>query len=200
MTMQILQSEHYKRMPWKNGGGETIEIIAFPVQASIEDFLWRISMASVATDGPFSTFANVDRTLCVLTGQSIRLKVGSEPSLLLTSASEPFRFPADVATYSALPDGPITDLNIMTNRSMFDHSVVRLRDVTAIDISPDDDAATLVLASGKCRVSGTGPELEAYDTVILSPGETGITLQAEQPLSFFVIRIDPAGRVFTRPC
>ncbi|MBM7325185.1 HutD family protein, partial [Agrobacterium sp. S2] len=49
-------------MPWKNGGGVTTEIIVHPAKASMADFDWRISMANVAQDGPFSIFPGVDRT------------------------------------------------------------------------------------------------------------------------------------------
>lgn len=42
--------------PWKNGGGETAEILAFPAGAGFDDFSWRISTAIVAASGPFSAF------------------------------------------------------------------------------------------------------------------------------------------------
>ncbi|MGI2035464.1 HutD family protein [Rhizobium panacihumi] len=40
-------------MPWKSGKEETTEIAVFPPDASIDDFDWRISMATVAPDDPF---------------------------------------------------------------------------------------------------------------------------------------------------
>ncbi len=43
-------------MPWKNGGGETAEIAVFPPSADLSEFGWRISMATVSSDGPFSAF------------------------------------------------------------------------------------------------------------------------------------------------
>ncbi|MBV9975040.1 MAG: HutD family protein, partial [Hyphomicrobiales bacterium] len=61
--MRVLRAGQHRRMPWKNGGGETTEIIASPEGAGLDEFDWRISMARVATDGPFSRFAGVDRTL-----------------------------------------------------------------------------------------------------------------------------------------
>ena len=50
-------------MPWKNGGGETAEIAVSPPGAALDDFDWRLSMARVETDGPFSAFPGIDRTL-----------------------------------------------------------------------------------------------------------------------------------------
>lgn len=66
--MRLIRSASYRRQPWKNGGGETIEIAAHPVGATTDNFDWRISMARVEGDGPFSTFPDIDRTLTILEG------------------------------------------------------------------------------------------------------------------------------------
>jgi environmental stress-induced protein Ves len=47
-------------MPWKNGGGETTEIAVFPDGAGLSDFDWRVSMARVDGDGPFSSFPGIE--------------------------------------------------------------------------------------------------------------------------------------------
>ena len=68
-------------MRWKNGGGETAEIAVSPPGAALDAFDWRLSMAKVETDGPFSAFPGIDRTLAILEGEGIRLSVGGEPPL-----------------------------------------------------------------------------------------------------------------------
>ena len=73
--MRILRASTYRRMPWKNGGGETTEIAVSPEGAGLDDFAWRISMARVDGDGPFSAFAGVDRTLSILEGEGLRLEI-----------------------------------------------------------------------------------------------------------------------------
>src|SRR3712207_8945836 len=35
-AMKILRSSEYRRMPWKNGKGETVEIAVFPPNASVD--------------------------------------------------------------------------------------------------------------------------------------------------------------------
>src|SRR5690606_24981691 len=52
-------------MPWKNGGGTTLQLAISPKGASLEDFAWRISSAQVAVDGAFSSFPGADRSLAV---------------------------------------------------------------------------------------------------------------------------------------
>ena len=108
-------------MPWKNGGGETSEIAVSPDGSELDAFDWRVSMARVATDGPFSTFPGVDRTLTVLEGSGLRLKVGDDAAVDLTPDSPPLSFPADVHTAARLLDGPVLDLNVMTRRAAFHH-------------------------------------------------------------------------------
>src|SRR5688572_14445639 len=107
--MRILRAENYRRMRWKNGGGETAEIAVSPEGAGLDDFDWRVSMARVDTNGPFSVFPGVDRTLSILDGEGILLSVEGRIPFGLTFRSDPLTFPADVATSAALMAGPITD-------------------------------------------------------------------------------------------
>ena len=65
---RLLRNADHRRMPWKNGGGETVEVIVHPEGASLSDFGWRVSMATVASDGPFSVFPGIDRTIVVVEG------------------------------------------------------------------------------------------------------------------------------------
>ncbi|MCM2476064.1 HutD family protein [Rhizobium sp. CG5] len=135
--MKVVRIADCKRMPWKNGGGETVEIAVSPTGSSVEDFDWRISMATVATDGPFSAFAGIDRTLTVLEGQGMTLEIAGMGMVHLGSTSDPMAFPGDVAVHATLSEGPIVDFNVMTRRNSR-HRVVRghLSDL----LQPDTDA------------------------------------------------------------
>ncbi len=126
--MEILRKAAYRRMPWKNGGGETFEIAISPPGASFDTFDWRVSMAVVERDGPFSIFPGIDRTLCVLEGAGVALDFGASEgdARVLTPASDPFHFAADRALEARLLAGTITDLNVMTRSARCRHSVQRL--------------------------------------------------------------------------
>ncbi|MBK3745759.1 HutD family protein [Paraburkholderia aspalathi] len=112
-------------MPWKNGGGVTVEIAIHPQGASVDNFDWRISTATVSADGPFSVFTGIDRTLSVLDGDGIVLVVAGLNDKILKGVTAPFSFPADSATSAKLIGSAITDLNVMTRRGRFRHSVQR---------------------------------------------------------------------------
>src|SRR3954470_15521560 len=91
-TMRILRAADHKVMPWKNGLGATTEIAISPERDGLGDFAWRVSMAQVANDGPFSSFPGIDRTLLVLAGCGMMLDVDGRPTVTLTRDSPPHAF------------------------------------------------------------------------------------------------------------
>ncbi len=97
-----------------------------PDRATIADFDWRISMATVATNGAFSIFPGIDRTLSILEGSGMTLAIEGRQPKLLTTSDTPLTFPADVPTSATLVDGPVTDLNVMTRRQALKHRVRRI--------------------------------------------------------------------------
>ncbi|MGA1832593.1 HutD family protein [Rhizobium wenxiniae] len=184
--MRILRAGDHKRMPWKNGKGETVEIAVFPEDASVDTFDWRISMAPVVSDGPFSVFPGIDRTLSILTGDGMILSVeGMEPTVL-GCKSMPFSFAGDVKTEAVLQAGPITDLNVMTRRGHFSHRVIRIEHGGEIGFSAEA-ALVILVVTGKTQMSQV--ELDPLDAVVLDkPADLrDLRLETEQP--YFVIEI-----------
>ncbi|QOZ29928.1 HutD family protein [Bradyrhizobium sp. CCBAU 51753] len=146
--MRIIRAADCRTTPWKNGGGETTEIAVEPANASLDDFDWRISMARFASDGPFSQFAGIDRSLAVTRGRGMALTIGDCPELVLDDISEPVRFAGDTPTSARLLAGPIVDFNVMTRRIRFDHRLQRVSTSTNCDFG-DHDIAAIVAASGE---------------------------------------------------
>lgn len=183
MSVTILSAASHRRMPWKNGKGETIEIATHPHGAAIEDFDWRISTASVAEDGPFSVFAGVDRNLCVLTGDGIVLTVDGRETPL-TQDSAPFAFPGDRPTSARLIGAAITDLNVMNRRGRFAAQVTRLTLDGETTIAPRD-TAFLLLTEGQAAIAGKA--LHPLDCARL---DGTATVQGQARL--FLIELRPA--------
>ncbi|MCD7111166.1 HutD family protein [Rhizobium sp. DKSPLA3] len=182
--MTVLRNSDHRRMPWKNGGGETVEIAVFPADASIETFGWRISMASVQTDGPFSVFPGVDRTLSILDGHGMVLDISGRAPVTLTADDAPHAFPADAATEATLVDGAITDLNIMTRRGAFAHAVER-RMVDGTTEVKRQGGTLMLLSLGDVQV---GPvRLARLDAMRL---DGDVKVRADEPVTVYLIRID----------
>lgn len=188
--MKLYRAHDHKRMPWKNGGGETVEIAVFPPTASVDDFDWRISMATVASDGPFSIFPNIDRTLSILDGAGLSLKMEGGQDVALNGASLPFAFAADIAVAATLADGPVTDLNVMTRRGRYRHSVERITGRFSVNKEALSETV-LVLVTGDALATSKNQtvELAALDAVEVA--ET-IEIEANHTVCY-VIRIMPQG-------
>lgn len=187
--MRVLRAENYRRMKWKNGGGETAEIAVSPESAGLDDFDWRISMARVEAGGPFSAFPGVDRTLSVLEGEGIVLDVVGRKRVRLTGASAPYGFPADAATTAELVAGPITDLNVMTRRGRYGHKV-GVRDVEgAMHLEIAASQVLLICGAGELLAGhgGRREKLGRYDAAVL---ERGDALRIEGRSRFFLIELD----------
>ena len=134
--------------PWKNGAGLTREI-AF-AGASATEFDWRLSIAEVARDAPFSAFPGIARCITLLHGTGMRLR-SSDGSVdhALTTPFAPFEFSGDVALDATLVGGACHDFNVMTRRGRFRSEVRVHRDALE---TLDADATLLWCAQGEWRI------------------------------------------------
>lgn len=100
---------HAVAVPWRNGGGITHELAAWP---GVSHWQWRISVAQVDKDGPFSRFDATDRHFAVLSGDGVRLTF-AQRMVELTAHDAPFAFSGDDACDCELLSGPTLDFNLM---------------------------------------------------------------------------------------
>ena len=164
--MRLLRAAERVAVPWKNGGGVTREVAAFPEGAGFDGFDWRISIADVAAGGPFSRFPGIDRVLTVIEGRGLRLAVEGTYEIDLNERSNPFAFSGDAGCVAELADGPIRDLNVMTRRGTCTAAVRR---ILASEEIPCRAAATILVALDTLSL-GT-ETLAPYDAAIGVPGE-----------------------------
>ena len=123
-------------MPWKNGGGTTREIACWPQGAGIENFDWRVSIATIATSGPFSKFEGVDRTIMLLDGDGVALQ-GDGVQHRLDEALQPFAFSGDVALDCTLLGGESSDFNVMSRRERCAAQVAVIAQTQALEAAQD---------------------------------------------------------------
>lgn len=118
----------YRHQPWANGRGVTVEL----ARADGPDgLIWRLSMATVAEDGPFSLFPGIERNLTVISGPGFRLE-GSGIALDARPLV-PVAFPGDVALAATEVTAPSHDFNVMTARSLPRPEVAALTSETRVE-------------------------------------------------------------------
>lgn len=107
--MTIVHLDDVPPQPWRNGGGQTRELLTWPGGG---DWQLRISLADIERDGPFSAFPGVTRWFTVVQGAGVVLRFGDRTETL-GPGSVPLRFDGAAAPGCSLIDGPTRDLNLM---------------------------------------------------------------------------------------
>lgn len=111
---EIVYIDDLEPVPWKNGGGVTRELCRYPKESSLEDFIWRISVAEIEKSSIFSVFPGVDRVITLLRGEPIELR-GEKIKAVLLPLLEPYSFCGE-AIISANVRGVCQDFNLMLRR------------------------------------------------------------------------------------
>jgi environmental stress-induced protein Ves len=189
--MRVLRAADRIATPWKNGGGHTREVAVFPPGADLDSFEWRISLAQIGADGPFSTFSGVDRVLTVIKGEGLLLTV-DDRMLALDAASPPLAFPGEARVSARLTDGSINDLNVMVRRDKWRARTRRLTVTGASDVAAKA-RVTLVLVLDPLRVlrPGGAIDLAPLDAVLLEHGHSHLSLEGRGRTLISEITVDP---------
>lgn len=112
MTLAIVRHDDVAPQPWKNGGGITRDLLAWPEPANWQ---LRISVAEVARGGPFSAYPGVQRWFAVVQGAGVLLQFADKTTKLNTD-SEPLPFDGADAPGCELVAGATLDLNLMAQQ------------------------------------------------------------------------------------
>lgn len=161
--MRVIAASEHRRVRWKNDGGWTTEIARDPADG--ERFRWRISIAEIERDGPFSAFPGIDRDLLLLDGSGIELDIDDAPPRRLVQRFERVHFAGESHVDCRLLAGPTRDFNVMADRELVRAETFARPLVGSMVIFPEagvewfvhvfaghaaarDDAQTVALAAG----------------------------------------------------
>ena len=111
---QVRKYKTYRKMPWRNGRGFTLEIAREPTFG--EDFAWRLSLADIDRGGEFSSYPGYRRALVLVCGNSLQLRFRGHGNRFLDPSRRGARFEGDWQTHCAVPQGRCTDLSLIVRR------------------------------------------------------------------------------------
>lgn len=159
-------------MPWKNGGGETREIaLGYAKMGTKKSPDWRVSIATIAQSGWFSSFIDMDRTIVLLKGDDVVLTINDCDKVTLFEAGECFSFQGEAKVYATITGGASIDLNIMTNRHYYHHYMQRLdKPLPALDVNKIIKLVLIALSSLNVTIGHEQITLAAFDALILDNG------------------------------
>lgn len=174
--MRVIPFAALAPVPWANGGGVTREIAA---GRDADAILWRVSLAEVETEGPFSFLPGLHRILTVVGGAGMELVTpeGRMEALPL----RPVRFSGALPVTGRLPRGPVRNLNLMLREGRCRGEVAGLGDL------PDGGAGLRLLhvAAGGLQV---GEAMAGAGTTVIDPAGA---IRADAGARILDIRILP---------
>ncbi|CAN7568945.1 HutD family protein [Bosea sp. LjRoot9] len=116
-----LPAESFRRTPWKNGGGVTIDIAdAYREGAapgSWEGMIWRFGRTGIVAPGPFSDLTGYERLQLVIAGSGLVLETPAG-EIDLRRPFQPVRYDGGTPIVSRLENGPVEVVNLIADRAL----------------------------------------------------------------------------------
>jgi hypothetical protein len=191
-SLQLLTPSHYRRVPWKNGLGSTLELATNAAEPG-GPWTWRLSLADVPTRASFSAFPGVDRHLAVLDGAGMTLERAAE-RIEVPREGRAFSFAGEDAITGTPVGSGVRDANLMLDRAKWTGSleIQRVHERRSIEVEGD---VVLIFAAQtsdflRCATKEESCVLSA-DSTLLS---TGLVRIEASHCTLVIARIDARAR------
>ncbi len=119
----VLPASGFRGGRWLNGMGVSWDIAAEPRDAGAADFDWRLAIARIDADVPFSRYPGIDRIFTLIEGKGLTLDLEGRTPLVVRHSFVPHAFPGDLTTSCRLMEGPCRALNLFLRRVAWDADV-----------------------------------------------------------------------------
>lgn len=192
---RVIPANEYRRERWRNGAGWTREIAARP---GAGEWQWRMSIAEIEQDAPFSLFPGIDRELVLLAGNGLRLRFEDGELRDLHPPHERLRFAGERVVSGELMDGPTQDFNLMWRRDAYDADLWHRPLVGPMVIFAEPGTTWAVhLLAGQARFADDSglPSLAAGDTALLEAGGERLRHVLEGGGEALLVRLQPKAWV-----
>ncbi len=154
-------------MAWRNGGGSMRLVATHPLDGGADDFDWRISVAEVAKDSPFSAFPGYDRCIALISGNGMTLESGDlDLNHRLDNPMQPFYFAGETRIHARLIDGPMQNLSVLARRGSHWITLTPLASPTRLQLAARKAPLFIQCLSGELQI-----DLHDHESIHLLSGE-----------------------------
>ena len=105
----LLDPRHYRRSPWKNGGGVTVDI-------ALGGESWQFGRTPIVAPGPFSDYSGFERMQVLVAGSGLVLQT-PDGEIDVRMPFRPVRFAGETPITSRLDAGPVEVVNLIGARA-----------------------------------------------------------------------------------
>jgi environmental stress-induced protein Ves len=163
----LLDPAQYRRTPWKNGGGTTIDIAE-------QGEVWRFGRTPIAAPGPFSDYTGFDRLQVLIAGRGLVLETPTG-EIDVRAPFKPVRFAGETPIKSRLEAGPVEVVNLIGARSEVRIALEVLQPGDRRTVEPGTHIAYAAAGAVVLEIDGKGHGLAADHALhIAAPGPTMI--------------------------
>jgi environmental stress-induced protein Ves len=152
-----LDPSQYRRTPWKNGGGVTVDIAG-------QDDVWRFGRTPITAPGPFSDYAGFDRLQVLVAGQGLVLDTPAG-EIDVRTPFEPVRFAGETPIVSRLEAGPVEVVNLIGARARVRIALEVLKTGSALAVEAGTHLVYAAHGAGALEVDGMSCRLAADHAV-----------------------------------
>jgi environmental stress-induced protein Ves len=160
---QLLLARDRVPQPWRNGGGWTTEVLGEPRNPTMDNFAWRISIATIEGDSDFSVFPGIDRHLMPLSPAGLTLEFDAVREQVGQFSSHGFA--GEVSVRATGVTETSLDLNLMIRRGSLVGTLVSANIDGPFEIAADprEKVVVIVLEGGAVIDDTTVEPLDAAE-------------------------------------
>jgi len=153
--------------PWKNGLGSAAEIASSPADGAVDDFDWRVSVATITVDSAFSSYEGIDRVIMPLSPAGLVLTDNGARRDL--AQYDVLAFSGDSTVAAIDVAGETEALNLLVRRGIRSGSLERRLVVGSAVLTTDDSTElVIVVLEGSLQLPDT---LAPGDALVVGPDD-----------------------------
>lgn len=165
--MQVFKANGSQQGVQRYGAEATVDIAVYPPNASVNNFHWRVGLATVENDGLFPRYRGVDRSLALLEGGALAMAFDGAHKRRVEPGAQ-LAFDGEATTFGCPLGGPVLDLSVMSRRQYCQHRMHWLEWEGDVVLRREPGAVGLLfVVDGEVTVEGQ-PALQARDALLLN--------------------------------